>query len=110
MIKCDKSTEKTAANIWHQLKLAVASFGITPQHLRVMKAVSDEGANVISALKTYNGKNVICICHLLNTICKRMITPYKSTEINIQLDEGENVLLKMALDLIRNAKNVCALR
>lgn len=59
---------KTSGNILNEILETLKKIGFDVALLNKCTFVTDEGSNIVSALKCY--KRVTCICHLLNTVLK----------------------------------------
>lgn len=59
------STEKTADVIWSEINEAVKTLDIVPEQINSMVGISDEGSNVIKALKlNFDERKSPCIYHV----------------------------------------------
>jgi hypothetical protein len=91
MAKCDFS-KKTSSQVWKDILSVANSFGLDESMLKEMFAVSDQGRNVRKCLSEFHEKSTFmffpkciilpfldldCVCHVLNTVCKRSFTPFK---------------------------------
>jgi len=54
-----------------QIELGLSEIGISPQDLAKVKFVTDEGANFVKAIETYDG--ISCFAHNLNAVLRNTL-------------------------------------
>ncbi|KAL1249344.1 hypothetical protein QQF64_020349 [Cirrhinus molitorella] len=64
----DSALKKTAHNIHEQIITELHDFGIEPAHMSKVMFVSDQGANIKAALRSY--KWMPCTAHVINIVLK----------------------------------------
>uniref|UniRef100_A0A914ECL5 Transposase n=1 Tax=Acrobeloides nanus TaxID=290746 RepID=A0A914ECL5_9BILA len=108
MFKCEFIV-KDYKQVWKDCIDAVKPFGLDEPLLIDLYSISDEGSNVTKALNMFNGKDVRCIVHVINTICKRIFKPYKQGKAILPedaLSEEDHIEILFGFQILENAKKI----